>query len=98
MCSKMHAGVQDSMTFLPLAMTPWSGYDAPPALVSCYNSPQLCQSKGFKPAGVVPGAKEYDDVIVAPAMEGPAMNFMYQYSPQVGVLPIYASNTCQLVL
>lgn len=47
---------------------------------------------------MVPGAKEYDDVIVAPAMEGPAMNFMYQYSPQVGVLPIYASNTCQLVL
>ena len=35
-------------------------------------------------AGVMPGALEYDDVITAPAMEGPAMNFMYQYTPQVG--------------
>ena len=69
--------------------------------MSCSNSPQLCQSKGYKPAGVVPGAKEYDDVIVAPAMEGPAMNFMYQYTPKVGVLPVpvtHVSWPCNIVL
>jgi hypothetical protein len=44
---------------------------------------------------------EYDDVIVTPALEGPAMNFMYQYTSQVGVLSVsvtIVSWWCNIVL
>lgn len=38
------------------------------------------------------GAKTYNDVLKTPGLEGPAMNFYFGYTPQVGLLCLLFSS------